>query len=261
MRIGFFDSGIGGVSVAKTFIKNNPSFSYLYFADDAHMPYGERSPDEVFVFTTRALTRMFKHSCTLVILACNSASTVLPRIQQEWLPAHFPDKKVLGIIRPTAEDIAMHAHEHEVYILATPITVASRAYDKELAKINQVAHYFEIACPKLAEAIEKSENYLSDAQVSHYCKLYTQPIPPSKSVYVYTACTHYAWAAQLLQQERPLAKLIHQSSIIADTLSAYLSRHTEISQALIQTAELSFEVQCSSEDKQYIQKLQNLFTI
>ena len=105
MNIGVFDSGIGGLTVLKSFLKNLPNYTYKYFGDNANAPYGEKSSEEIYDLTIKGIEFLFSKNCSLVILACNTASTVLPKIQQEWLPVHHPDKKVLGIIRPTAENI------------------------------------------------------------------------------------------------------------------------------------------------------------
>ena len=123
---------------------------------------------------TQALETMFENDCKLVILACNSASTILPRIQQEWLPEHHPDRKVLGVIRPTVEHMGESSDIRKIYVLATPVTVESESFDHELNKINIRCDFHEIACSGLAETIERSADYISDPNILALTKEYLQ---------------------------------------------------------------------------------------
>lgn len=134
MNIGLFDSGIGGLTVLKALTCDLPNYTYVYYGDNANAPYGEKSPDEIYDLTIKGIEFLFGKYCSLVVLACNTASTVLPRIQQEWLPMHYPDRKVLGIIRPTAEHMT-ESGAKEIYLMATPATVNAHSYEKELVKL------------------------------------------------------------------------------------------------------------------------------
>ncbi len=259
MHIGFFDSGIGGVAVAKSVVRLLPQYSYRYLADDINMPYGNKNKDTLFDLTTRALRKLFVQDCALVILACNSASTVLPHIQREWLPAYFPDRKVLGVIRPTAEDIAEKSAVTQTYILATPITVESQSFFHELTKMGQKGNYQAIACPGLAEAIEDSTNYTSDDYIYHLLYGCLSNVPRDKKVIIYTGCTHYAFVADTIKKLRPMAVVRNQGKIVCHKFAEYLLHHPEIENSLIRVNGRSLQVNCTSMNALYIQKLDRAF--
>ncbi len=259
MRIGFFDSGIGGVSVAQTVMNSLPRYDYLYFADNTHMPYGNKDKSTLYDLTTQALETMFENDCKLVILACNSASTILPRIQQEWLPEHHPDRKVLGVIRPTVEHMGESSDIRKIYVLATPVTVESEAFDHELNKISIQCDFHEIACPGLAETIERASDYATDPGLISLTEKYLQTIPTDEIVEIYTGCTHYAFIAPLIKRLRPSAIVHNQGTIVASKLKDYLRRHSEIESHLSQHRGVSPDTLCNSDSPGYILKLQEAF--
>ncbi len=259
MRIGFFDSGIGGVSVAQSAMSNLPRYDYLYFADDTHMPYGNKDKESLYNLTTQALEKMFQNDCKLVILACNSASTILPQIQQEWLPRNYPDRKVLGVIRPTVEHMAESSDIRKIYVLATPVTVKSESFDHELNKINIQCDFHEIACPGLAEAIELSADYTSDPKILTLIEKYLHTIPTDEIVEIYTGCTHYAFISPVVKQLRPRAIVHNQGTIVASKLKEYLNRHAEIESHLLKEIDTSRVTLCNSDSPGYILKLQKTF--
>jgi glutamate racemase len=256
MRIGFFDSGIGGVTVAQAVMKALPGYEYVYYADDTHMPYGNKEKSLIYTLTTDALRRMFEKKCELVILACNSASTVLPRIQQEWLPKEFPDRKVLGVIRPTVEHMVDTTKVDKVYVLATPVTVSSQSFDHELAKIQKSVDFHEIACPGLAEAIEYSADSMRDQNIISLCERYLESVPTKGAFEIYTGCTHYAFVTGHIKKIRPHTRVRNQGGIVAAKLVSYLSRHPEIEECLSRVTTPSLEILCSSGSKKYITKVE-----
>lgn len=260
MNIGFFDSGIGGVAVAKSIIRLFGMYKYVYLADDLHMPYGQKSPNEIFDLTTRALRTLFERDCLLVILACNSASSVLPRIQREWLPVNFPERKVLGVIRPTAEDIADHQRHETVYILATPVTVQARSFGNELVKIGQSGKFVECPCAGLAEAVERSTNYQHDEAVRDILTQCLRDIPNDEPVIIYTGCTHYAYITDMIRSLRPLAHVRNQGRIVSKRLRDYLERHPGITAQLSLTTALSLSIVSTSQSMQYHTKLEGAFS-
>ena len=259
MRIGFFDSGIGCVSVAQTVMNSLPRYDYLYFADDTHMPYGNKDKSILYDLTTQALETMFENDCKLVILACNSASTTLPRIQQEWLPEHHPDRKVLGVIRPTVEHMGESSDIRKIYVLATPVTVESESFDHELNKINIRCDFHEIACSGLAETIERSADYISDPNILALTKEYLQTIPTDEKVEIYTGCTHYAFISPLIKRLRPRAIVHNQGTVVASKLKDYLRRHNEIESHLSKRIGAVRHTLCNSDSPGYILKLQEAF--
>ena len=259
MRIGFFDSGIGGISITRSVKRDLPQYLYTYYADDRNMPYGNKKPETLFHLTTQALKILFEQErCLLVILACNTASTVLPRIQKVWLPETFPDRKVLGVIRPTVEYLTEKHSTHPVYVLATQRTVLSRAYDHELSKIGKTCDFHEIACPKLAQAIEISPHPSQDPSVYALCKEYLKNVPETIPVTIYTGCTHYAFAAPFIRKLRPLATVINQGHIISRKLDAYLSNHPAMAKKLKRSAGGATHLFCSSNSVEYVKKIEKL---
>jgi glutamate racemase len=136
MKIGIFDSGLGGLFVARALVKNLPQYDYVYLGDTQRVPYGNRSHETVYQFLREAVDYLFAHDCELIIVACNTASAkALRRIQQEYLPKHYPQRRVLGIIIPTAEAALKNDTTRRIGLLATQGTVDSNAYVKELKKI------------------------------------------------------------------------------------------------------------------------------
>ena len=162
--IGVFDSGYGGLTVLKEIIQKLPQYDYLYLGDNARAPYGNRSFDTVYHYTLQCVKWFFEQGCSLVILACNTASAkALRTIQQNDLPTIAPDKRVLGVIRPTAEIIGHFSETKSVGILATNGTVASESYPMETAKFFPDLKVFQEACPMWVPLVENNEHLSAGA--------------------------------------------------------------------------------------------------
>ena len=132
--IGVFDSGFGGLTILKEFTTVLPEYDYLYLGDNARAPYGNRSSEAVYNFTVEAVDCLFKNGCQLIILACNTASALaLRRIQQEWLPKNYPDRRVLGVIRPLSEKA--NEFGSRIGVVGTRGTIDSGVYETEIKKI------------------------------------------------------------------------------------------------------------------------------
>ena len=143
MKIGVFDSGLGGLLITKALVKNLPQYDYVYLGDTQRVPYGNRSHETIYRFLKEAVNYLFKYGCGLIVVACNTASAeALRRIQQEYLPRHYPNRRVLGVIIPTAEAALRSAHAKRIGILATQATVGSAAYVRELKKIRPMADFY-----------------------------------------------------------------------------------------------------------------------
>ena len=219
--LGVFDSGFGGLTVLREINRRLPSVSTIYLGDNARAPYGTRSPDEIFAFTLEGVRELFSRGCPLVILACNTASAVaLRRIQQEILPKEFPDRRVLGVIRPTVEAIASM---ERVGVFATPATVASGAYPRELGR-----SVSQIPCPGLVELIESGRDGSEEADrlVGSFCRDMIALEPDLQAALL--GCTHYPLVETLFRKHLPDVRIVTQGSIVAEKLEAYLSRHPEI---------------------------------
>ncbi len=231
-KIGIFDSGLGGLIIARAIRRFMPGYDYVYLGDTKNLPYGNKSQAKIYANTKKALEYLFEHGCVLVIVACNTASSqALRKIQQEWLPARnaahnaaggpnskYKDRKVLGVIRPTVESIGKSKN---VGLIGTVRTVDSKAYKQELYKINPKIKLLAKATPELVPMIEKRE---LDIKV---LKNYLASFKNTDTLIL--GCTHYG----LLKKEikkilGPKVKIIAQEDIIPGKLKKYLKNHREI---------------------------------
>lgn len=232
--LGFFDSGLGGLAVLKEVEKELPHYSYIYLGDNARTPYGSHSHETIYRFTKQGVAHLFKKGARLVILACNTASSsALRRIQQEFLPKYYPDKKVLGIIIPTAEEIIFQTKTKEVGVLATEATVHSFSYPKEIAKNDSTIKVHQVAGTLLVPIIEAGESEWEglDLIIQKYLnELFLR----SKKIDTLTlACTHYSLIEDKIKKYTPShIKVVSQGKIVAQKLKDYLSRHPEIEATL-----------------------------
>ncbi len=256
--IGFFDSGLGGLTVLKEAVKLLPQYSYLYLEDNARSPYGNRDQETIYEYTTEGVRELFKRGAGLVILACNtSSSAALRRIQQEFLPAHFPNKHVLGIIIPTAEEIGSITRSREVGVLGTQATVDSLAYTKEIAKVFPEIKVYEAACPMLVPMIEDGEG--ESPEISDLIQIYlNELLVQSFNIdTVILGCTHFAIIHEQIKRQLPYGvQTVSQGPIIARKLKEYLARHEEIENKLEKNSERIF---LSTEDSPKVESLSSLF--
>src|SRR4030042_5698059 len=153
--LGFFDSGLGGLTILKEVIKLMPDYSYIYLGDNARTPYGSHSQDVIYKFTSQGVARLFDERAKLVVLACNtSSSAALRRLQMEFLPEHYPDRKVLGVVIPTAEEAVKMTNSKEIGVLATEATVHSFVYPREITKLDSEIKVHQQAFPLLLPIIK-----------------------------------------------------------------------------------------------------------
>lgn len=232
-KIGIFDSGLGGLTILKEVVRLMPNREYLYLGDNLHVPYGDKSREEIYALTSAGVEWLFKNGAEIVILACNTASAnALRKIQQEVLPVKYPGKKVLGIIIPTIEEVETFTRSGHVGILATRATVASAIFEIEMKKRNPGIHIVSQTGGRLASFIEKNED---ESLLLEEIKNVTDTLLSRDTLIdtVVLGCTHYALIAK--QIERILSgkiKVIGQGDIIATKLLHYLNRHEEISKKL-----------------------------
>ncbi|MBP6944510.1 glutamate racemase [Patescibacteria group bacterium] len=232
--IGFFDSGLGGLTILREVIKSIPG-QFLYLGDNARAPYGSRSQEEVQAFTTQGVKWLIDQGCSLVVLACNTASAnALRTIQQDWLPQHAPRARVLGILVPTIEVITGMDWQHEetsnhvesILVFATPSTVASGAYEREIKKRLPNALVVSQACPDLASMIEEgSEPTLIEQKIQQYIQEGKEKMG-SKPEAVLLGCTHYALVESVFRKNLDVqTRIFSQPQIVTRSLLEYLSRH------------------------------------
>lgn len=227
--LGVFDSGYGGLTVLRAIHERLPELSTFYLGDNARAPYGTRSEEEIFRFTLKGLRFLFAAGSPLVIIACNTSSAgALRRIQQTVLPREFPDRRVLGVIRPYAEAAAASATGH-IGVIGTTATIESGAYSRELEKACPGARVTEIAVPRLAGLIEAGEEESREAE-TECSKVLAELLRRDSAIdSVLLACTHFPLAQAVFDRHRPTGvSFLPQAPIVADKLANYLGRHQEI---------------------------------
>lgn len=255
--IGFFDSGLGGLTVLKEVHKALPEYSTMYLGDSARAPYGPRSPETIYQWTREGVTELFRRGCPLVILACNTASsTALRRLQQEFLPAEFPDRKILGVVRPAVEGIAEQTHSKRIGVLGTEATVRSGAYKAEFAKLNPSVAVVEHACPLFVPLIEAGEyqgKQIEIAAQQYLSQLFIRD-PGIESVLL--ACTHYPIIQNTIQSSVPEGVLVYsQGGMVAEKLAEYAVRHPEIDAKLHKRGERTYLTTDASESFRSLARL------
>lgn len=222
--LGIFDSGFGGLTVLKPIHARLPEISTIYLGDNARAPYGVRTHEEIFEFALEGVRFLFEQGCPLVIFACNTASAqALRQIQQDILPNEYPDRRVLGVIKPAAEHLNIHAKR--IGIFATPATVSSNAYPNEI----QSETIVQTACAGLTDLIEAGEHdsLLCDQLVHTFVdELLAQN---ARLDHILLACTHYPLVYELFKKHAPdTINILSQGDLVAESLETYLQRHPEI---------------------------------
>ena len=250
--LGFFDSGFGGLSVVREIRKRLPRYSFTYLGDNARTPYGSRSLELIHRYTLEGVIELFNRGAELIVVACNTSSSVaLRRIQQEYLPKHYPDRRVLGIVIPTAEEVSALSATKTIGILATEATVNSLAYPQEIAKIDPAVKVHQQACPLLVPIIESGELEGVSAPARQY--LDSLLSCDSHIDTILLGCTHYALIESLIRPMAPAGvKVVSQGTIVAAKLDNYLQRHPEMERRLDRTGDETF---LSTENSPRIQTL------
>ena len=228
--IGIFDSGYGGLTIFEKIHDLLPQYDYIYLGDNARTPYGSRSFEIVYEFTRQAVLYLFNAGCPLVVLACNTASAkALRTIQQNDLPQIAPDRRVLGIIRPTVEAVDQISRTKHIGILGTTGTITSQSYRLEIAKLFPHITVVDEACPIWVPLVENREYDTPGAD--YYIKKHIDNLL-SKDAEIDTiilGCTHYPLLINKIKQFVPDGiTVFSQGKQVADSLKDYLSRHPEI---------------------------------
>ncbi|MGB9883084.1 MAG: glutamate racemase [Microgenomates group bacterium] len=237
MNIGVFDSGLGGLTILKGFLKKLPQYNYIYLGDNARVPYGNRSAQLIYQFTQEAVDFLVKKNCSLIIIACNtSTANALKKIQTEYLPKKYPQVKVLGVIRPTVEKVFEKKYQ-KIGVIATKATVNSNAFKKEIKKFLPKAIVYQQACPLLVPYIEDSEK---DKRVLKLLLANYLKSIKNKIEVLILGCTHYEIIKDQIQKEVGKIKVISQSEIVAESLKKYLSNHPEIEKKLEKKGQVQY---------------------
>lgn len=240
--IGVFDSGYGGLTVLKEMVKELPAYDYIYLGDNARTPYGNRSFETVYEYTLEAVKWLFAQGCQLVILACNTASAkALRTIQQNDLPKIAPGRRVLGVIRPTAEIIGNYSETGEIGVLATQGTVNSESYPIEIEKFFPETTVYQEACPMWVPLIENGEMETAGADFFIKKNLHNLFQKGKRIDVVLLACTHYPLLQDRIMVSLPFdVKIISQGPVVAKSLADYLQRHTEIDEKCSKNGKIQF---------------------
>lgn len=250
--IGVFDSGYGGLTVLKELLKKLPGYDFLYLGDNARTPYGTRSFNVVYEYTLEAVKYLFEKNCPLVIIACNTASAkALRNIQQLDLPTIGPDRRVLGVIRPSVEKVAEITRNGHVGVLGTSGTVASESYPIELDKWSKgaVKSTVQEACPMWVPLVENNEIETEGAEF--FVQKNIQSIfQKDKDIdTLILGCTHYPLLGHIVRKYVPDGvRILEQGEIVAGKLVDYLRRHPEIDGKISKTGALEFQTTESAEN-------------
>lgn len=228
--IGVFDSGYGGLTILHGIRQLLPQYDYLYLGDNARAPYGSRSFEVVYQFTRQAVHKLFAMGCHLVVIGCNTASAkALRSIQQRDLPDWDSSRRVLGIIRPTAESIGQLTHSRHVGILATEGTIRSNSYDMEIGKLFPDIKVTGQPCPLWAAIVEANEadspgaNYFVKKRIDQLMR--RDPLIDT----IILGCTHYPLLMNSIVRNVPDGvRVMPQGTYVADSLNSYLQRHPDI---------------------------------
>lgn len=234
MAVGVFDSGLGGLTVLDALTKRLPEVPFVYFGDNAHAPYGVRTADDIFNLTCAATERLWAEGCDLVILACNTASAAaLKRMQETWVPA---DKRVLGVFVPLIEALTerqwgdntppREVEVKHVALFATPATVASRAFQRELAFRAIGVDVEAQPCGGVVDAIEQGDEILVEALVRSHVEALKRRMPAPEAAIL--GCTHYPLMEKIFQEALGAGvKVYSQANLVAESLADYLTRRPE----------------------------------
>lgn len=231
--IGVFDSGFGGLTILKEFLKLLPEYDYVYLGDNARAPYGNRSHETLKKFTEDGVRYLFNKGCPLVIIACNTASAqVLRELQEELLrQPGITNKKILGVIKPISEEAVKLTHNRHIGIVGTRSTVNSQSYNTELQHLKPDVRVYSQACPLLVPLIE--EGWINKPETKMILKKYLRPLKSCNVDTLILGCTHYPFLIK--EFKRIMGKKVkvpHPGEIVAKSLKDYLHRHTEIEKLL-----------------------------
>jgi glutamate racemase len=250
--IGVFDSGFGGLTVLDALVERLPQYDFLYLADNARAPYGARSPDVVLRFTQEAVEWLFDQGCPLVVLACNTASArALRTLQQKYLPAHHPDRRILGVVRPSVEALAglppgaLPGVTHptlasgQVAVLGTETTIGSDSFGLELRKLAPGLHLFQQSCPMWVPLVEAGE--LDGQGTEWFLHRYLDPVLELHPSRLLLACTHYPLLLSGIRRIVPSGvEILTQGGLVAERLEDWLRRHPEMEARLTKAGKVEY---------------------
>jgi len=238
--IGIFDSGFGGLTVLKEFLKLLPDYDYIYLGDNARAPYGNKSDEVIYEYAKQAVDFLFKAGCEIVIIACHTASSkALRKIQQEYLPKAYPDKRVLGVVVPMVEEAVKLSRYHKLGVIGTSATISSGVYKKELEKLRSDLQIFEQACPLLVPLVE--EGWTDKPETKMILKKYLRSLKVKEIDTLILGCTHYPLLlkdiARIMGKN---VKIVNPAQAAAEKFIMYLNKHKDLENKLGKNGKLVF---------------------
>ncbi len=247
--IGVFDSGLGGLTILKGLLAHTPGYDFVYLGDSARNPYGNKSQDLIYEYTKQGVDFLMKKKCQIVIIACNTASAKsLRRIQREWLPENYPDRKVLGVIIPTAEEVVeiinkwptrKRRKKNRVGLIGTEATIKSQTFDKELLKLNKKLEIHSQKAPLLVPLVE--EGWLGRPETRKIIKKYLRPLKLKKINTLILGCTHYPVLLKTIKEIMgSQCQVINPPEAVGRKFQEYLRAHPEITEKLSQNKKRIF---------------------
>ena len=244
--IGIFDSGLGGLTVLKELKKLLPKYNYLYLADSARLPYGEKTRQEIYEYTKEAVGYLFKKGCVIIIIACNTSSAIaLRKLQRDYLKKNYPDRRILGVVVPNIEVINEYLfnisqkNKKTIGLIGTVATVNSRSYEKECYKKSKNIKIYSQASPELVSIIEN--NKINSKYTKTILHKYLDPLVKKKISGLILACTHYPLLKRKIEKEfGSKIKVIDTSKVIAIKTKQYLKKHPELERRLKHKNKIEF---------------------
>lgn len=239
MKLGIFDSGLGGLLITKAIREHIPDIDILYYGDTLRVPYGNRSEDAIYGYTRDAIDYLFAQNCKLIVMACNTASaSALRRLQQTYLASAWPGRNVIGVVVPTLEAAIDRGYER-LGLIGTNYLVKSNVYADELQKINPSIQLHQVAAPLLVPLIENDGLQWAPSVLEHYL----QPLKAQNVQCLLLGCTHYPVLRDSARQIMgPGVEILGQDEIIPPKLADYLKRHPEYSDHIGRSGRIDFHV-------------------
>lgn len=252
MNIGFFDSGLGGLTILKSVRDSLPEYAYAYLGDTANVPYGDKTEKEICILARAGIERLLKSGSQLVIVACNTVSAESLRMLQDTVfNIEYPDRKVLGVIIPTIETLS-ELHTKKALLIGTSRTISSGKYEYELRKYCSQILLKGIATPSLVSKIEMNDTEGAFIEFQKYVKREIEAVDT-----LILGCTHYTVLKEMIRAMYPDIHVLSQDEIIPTKIKKYLSNHPEIESKLDKSKNISIEL--TRETEHYTQLKKNLF--
>ncbi len=196
--VAVFDSGVGGLTVLHELLVSLPTEDYLYLGDTARFPYGERTQEELQAFALQIADHLLASGAKLLVVACNAASSAALQTLERHVEERGLGVDVIGVVAPATQLAVAGSRTGRIGLLATPATVASRAYERAVRAADAHVHLESVSCPDLAPIIQSGFPF--DSHVVETVRGYCAPLRAAEVDTVILGCTHYPLVAPMLQR-------------------------------------------------------------